>query len=208
MAQPRTGGATNGGAPRRHGSEVDLEPMAGVPMTLQEYMATPEGLGYNLLDGLCHREEPTVEHQVIVANVVGMLQRYARASGFGRALPAINLDLDERNQPAPDACLVSRGRYARLHGRALHGLAPDICVEVLSPSTARHDRGRKADLYARYGCLEYWIVDGARRRVEVYRPGPEDGRFDLVDTFGTGEAFASAAAPGMNVKVDEVFAED
>jgi Uma2 family endonuclease len=176
-------------------------------MTRQEYMATPEGLGYNLLDGICCHEEPTVEHQVIVANVLDLFRRYARATGFGRALPAINVDLDERNQPAPDVCLVSRQRYGRLHGRALHGTAPDICVEVLSPSTARYDRGRKAELYALYACLEYWLVDGAGRRVEVYRPGPNGGRFVHTGTFGPGESFASAAASGLHVEVDQVFDE-
>ncbi len=149
----------------------DLLPVAGVPMTLRAYLNTPEGLGYNLLDGLCCRDEPTVEHQAIVGNIIGLLQRYARGSGFGRALPAINVDLGERNQPAPDACLVSRERCAALHGRALHGIAPDLCVEVLSPSTAGYDRGHKAKLYARHGCREYWIVDGRHRRVEVYRTG-------------------------------------
>jgi len=50
-------------------------------------------------------------------------------------------------------------------------LVPDLAVEVISPSTARTDRGRKRALYQETGVREYWIVDIARRHIEVWRPG-------------------------------------
>gem|GEM_PF-5437069 len=93
----------------------DLMPVDGVPMTHAAYLDTPEGLGYNLLHGLCFREEPTVDHQVAVRNVVGLLHRYARALRRGRALPAINVDLGEGDVPAPDACFVSWERVLRMN---------------------------------------------------------------------------------------------
>ena len=45
---------------------------------------------------------------------------------------------------------------------------PDVAIEVLSPSTARNDRGRKRDLMARYRVPEYWIVDPDQRAIEVF----------------------------------------
>jgi len=46
--------------------------------------------------------------------------------------------------------------------------APDLIVEVLSPSTAKRDRGYKMNLYADCGIKEYWIVDINNRAIEVY----------------------------------------
>ena len=46
---------------------------------------------------------------------------------------------------------------------------PDLCVEVISPSTQSTDRGRKMQMFARYGVPEYWIVDPHLRRIELHR---------------------------------------
>jgi Uma2 family endonuclease len=46
--------------------------------------------------------------------------------------------------------------------------APDLAVEVLSPSTAGRDRGRKMQIFARYGVTEYWIIDSLARSVEIF----------------------------------------
>ena len=47
--------------------------------------------------------------------------------------------------------------------------APDLCVEILSPSTEVTDRGRKLQMFARYGVPEYWIVDPAHEVIEIHR---------------------------------------
>ena len=49
----------------------------------------------------------------------------------------------------------------------VHG-APDLVVEVLSPGTAKNDKGRKKDTYAKHGVKEYWIVNPADKSVDVY----------------------------------------
>jgi len=182
-------------------------PIDGLPMTYVQYLSLPEGSGYNLLDGLLFRDPaPTVDHQVIVDNILALLRHYARATGAGRALREIDVHLDEDNTPVPDVCFVTAERRGCLDRRGLHGIAPDLCVEVLSPISVRRDRGEKALLYARHGCREYWMVQPEGLRVEVFRSSVE-GNFVPAGTFGLGETLASAALPDLRVAVAGVFAE-
>ncbi len=183
-------------------------PIEAVPMTYREYLALPEGVGYALLDGLCFREPmPTVHHQIIADNIAELLRHHARSTRAGLAVGAIDIHLDARNCPAPDVCFISAARRNRLDHRGLHGIAPDLCVEVLSPSTASRDRTQKAQLYARYGCREYWLVDPDRLTVEVLRVGG-DGAFVPAGVYAPGEVFESVAVAGLCVQVREVFAAD
>ncbi len=59
--------------------------------------------------------------------------------------------------------------------------APDLIVEVLSPSTARRDRGDKKTLYEQHGVQEYWIISPDEKSVEVYLL--KDGKYELDDVY-------------------------
>ncbi len=75
--------------------------------------------------------------------------------------------------------------------------APDLVVEVLSPSTAHKDRGVKFDLYEKHGVREYWLLDPEGRYAEVYRRERE--RFDRVGVFGPGQSWASGVLGGVSI---------
>ena len=75
--------------------------------------------------------------------------------------------------------------------RALHRVTrvpPDLAIEILSPSTASNDRGRKMSLLGRHGVKEYWLVDPDRPSIEIY-----------ILT-GSGLALAQTAAGGEHVR--------
>lgn len=82
--------------------------------------------------------------------------------------------------------------------------APDLVVEVSSPSTRRLELVRKRDLYERYAVPEYWYVDRDADRVEVYRLG-EDGRYGAPRLHLRGEHLTTPVAPGFRVTVDDVL---
>ncbi len=67
------------------------------------------------------------------------------------------------------SCPGSKDRLAIITEQEVCG-APDLVVEILSPGTEDRDRGYKRVLYARYGVREYWIVDPAKRCIEIYVP--------------------------------------
>ena len=82
--------------------------------------------------------------------------------------------------------------------------APDIVVEILSPSTAERDRTFTRTLYAKHGVGEYWLVDTAGENVTVLRLD-DQGEFQVAGTYGAGETLKSPALPGFALNVDDLF---
>ena len=81
--------------------------------------------------------------------------------------------------------------------------APDLVVEIRSPSTANRDWTIKRDLYARYGVKEYWVVDPDERRVWVMLLG--DDSLEEAGSYGTGEVLTSPTLAGLSIDLDDVF---
>jgi Uma2 family endonuclease len=80
--------------------------------------------------------------------------------------------------------------------------APDIIVEVLSPSNWNIDRGKKFRAYAKAGVREYWIVDPQARTIELFVL--REGVYNLIDNYGLGATVRSEVLPGFEVKVEDV----
>ena len=84
--------------------------------------------------------------------------------------------------------------------------APDFIVEILSPSTQRHDRLVKFDLYQRAGVREYWIVDPERKFVQVLLL--EEGRYHAPLVYGAEEQVPVTVLECCVVDLAAVFAEE
>jgi Uma2 family endonuclease len=80
---------------------------------------------------------------------------------------------------------------------------PDLVVEIVSPDTGFHDRGRKFDLYERYGVAEYWIVEPNEKLIEVYRL--ENSRFLRAGVSGPEESLKSVAVPAIEIDLSALF---
>lgn len=81
--------------------------------------------------------------------------------------------------------------------------APDMVLEVLSPSTQRHDRLTKLNLYQRAGVNEYWIVDPEYKAVQVFRL--EDGRYQAVELYSATDVAKVGVLDGCFVELSKVF---
>ena len=174
-------------------------------MTAGEFAALPEGPPYfQLVEGeLFFTASPTRLHQRIVLNIAFSIKTYLRAHpGAGEVYVApSDVKLDEGNVFEPDVYFVSREREGILTDQGATG-APDVVVEVLSPSTLRLDREKKRSVYFRYGVRELWFVLPDRRQVEIYLPvvGGE-----TVGTLSSGETLTTSMLPGWSVPVAELF---
>ena len=81
--------------------------------------------------------------------------------------------------------------------------APDIAIEILSPSSAQNDRYRKFNLYEKAGVKENWIVDGANKTVEIF--AQENGKFTLRDFLLEKDNITSSVLEGLEIKVSDIF---
>ena len=117
---------------------------------------------------------PSLRHQAVLARLHLVLGTYVERHQLGNLLFApLDVVYGPMTLVEPDLLFVSSQRRRVLTEREVIG-APDLVVEVLSPSTARTDRGRKRALYQETGVREYWVVDAERNLVEIWRPGANE----------------------------------
>ena len=102
----------------------------------------------------------------------------------------------------PDILFISNERADIITEANIQG-APDLVVEILSPSTGAYDRGYKQVLYGRHGVREYWIVDPDAETVDVLVEG-EDGLIPLGSYGNTGE-LNTPLLEGLTLDLDELF---
>ena len=142
-----------------------------VHYTWDDFQKMPQdGLRRELFEGeLVVTSSPVTAHQYTVMQLATFLSiwSHAGAGGFVFGAP-LAVKLSEDTVFQPDLMWISPGRVPEIVEDYIYG-APDLVVEVQSPSTARRDRTRKADLYARFGAREYWLFDPSDESVEIRR---------------------------------------
>ena len=114
----------------------------------------------------------------------------------------VGVVLDEENGVQPDLLYVSKGRASIISERGVEG-APDLVVEVLSPSTAARDRGIKMRRYAAAGVPHLWLLDADAPALEMYRLGAEG--YELIATYSSGSIARPDLFPGLDIPVDELL---
>lgn len=145
-------------------------PEGPIKLTYDDYVELPnDGRRYEVLDGeLAVTPAPSTTHQMVSRNLEFILHAHALKTGAGVVLDApVDVLLAPTTIVQPDLVFIATARRAIITERAVEG-APDLVVEILSPSTARQDRVTKAALYARFDVRFYWVVDPAARTLEEY----------------------------------------
>ncbi len=130
-----------------------------------------DGNRYEAIGGDLHVSPPPKNrHQWIGVNLFVALHDLLMRPGHGRLFSApVGVEFPDTDEGVqPDILFVSTERLRIVTEDWIRG-APDLVVEILSPSTARRDRTVKRHLYERQGVAEYWIVDPDAKQVEVWR---------------------------------------
>lgn len=173
-------------------------------LTYEDLQAFPDdNLRRELIDGdLIVTPAPGGRHQDAVTELLVALVLYAREYG-GKAQPAPrDVFFSDTTVVEPDVLFVSAERLNRMEERFVRG-APDIVIEVSSPSTRRLELHGKRELYERHGVPEYWYVDLESDRIEVYRL--DGGAYGNPHLLGRREILESPLAPGLSIPVDDVL---
>ena len=175
-------------------------------MTAREFAALPEGPPhFQLVEGeLFVMASPNRRRQKIVLRAAFRIEEYLRARPIGEVYVApSDVELNEKNVFEPDIYYVSRERSGILTDQGATG-APDLVVEILSPSTARIDLETKRQVYLRAGVRELWFVWPSRAEVAVHVADGGDGT-GSEKVFGRGDQLSTPLLAGWKIAVAELF---
>ena len=173
-----------------------VSPNPAIKFTYEDYQHTPEDQRFELLDGeLTMVPAPNLRHQRIGTRLGALLHAFVQERDLGEVFHApCDVVLSNTDVVQPDLLFVCEERaHLLLGGDNVLG-APDLVVEILSPSTAGRDRTLKRALYAKHGVKEYWLVDPDARTVTVLRLGAGD--FEVAAIYGEGQTMASPTLSG------------
>ncbi|MBK9712010.1 MAG: Uma2 family endonuclease [Kouleothrix sp.] len=183
--------------------------MAGPPQgrwTAAAYDALPDdGNRYESIDGVLYMAPPpTPEHQDVSRWFVYYLTTHVQLAGLGRVYAApIGVELAPDTIVEPDIVVVLTARLGIIQPKRIVG-APDLVIEIASPSTAGYDRREKQNDYAAAGVPEYWIADPAAKTIEVLVWAA--GRYVSRNVFRGQATLPSAVLPSLPVPVQAFFA--
>lgn len=138
---------------------------------INDYLAIPDGIRVELIDGVIYdMAAPTNIHQVLLIKIAGRLNAFIEKNN-GKYVPFVapsDVKLSEQDDKTvlqPDIFVVCDRDIAK---KRFFGSAPDLVIEILSPSTKKLDFGDKMRKYKETGVREYWIVDSIQKRVVVH----------------------------------------
>jgi len=172
-------------------------------LTIEYYKILPEGSPYQLIEGeLVMTPAPNPRHQIILGNIVEKIRHFVKGKGIAIFSP-VDVYLDDENAFQPDLIFISNERMENIKKDGIYG-APDLVIEILSPSTARYDLREKFRIYEKHGVLEYWIVDPDINSIEIYTK--EKGHFSLTTRAENKGEVGSVLLKGFVVSLDEIFA--
>ena len=177
---------------------------ARIKFTYEDYCNAPEDKRYELHDGdLVVVPSPKEQHQTATLDLAADIRNFARTTGIGRTFVApFDIVFSNHDVVQPDVIFVSNDRLDIITPDNIQG-APDLVIEVLSPSTAHRDRTFKRALYARHGVREFWLVDTDTRTIEVLLLGAEG--YATIAIYGAGQTLTSPTLTGFTLSIDDLF---
>jgi len=174
-----------------------------IRMTREEFMALPETTTpHELINGeLIVSPTPKDPHQGVIISMLRVLLRLVSTGTF-RVAP-MEVHFDDGNIVEPDIFWVSGSdSKCKLGEDGYWYGAPDLMIEVLSPSTEARDRREKFNLYQQHGVREYWLVHPEALFIEVFTL--TEGEFLRKGLFEINQTFYSDVL-GQTIEVNAIL---
>ncbi len=175
-----------------------------VKLTYEDYRKTPEDERYELIDGeLIMAAAPNTAHQTTQTKLGWRMASTVETEGLGYVFfTPCDVVLSEHTTLQPDLIFVSNENAGIITDANIQG-APDMVVEIISPSSTGRDWTTKRDLYARYGIKEYWLIDPINRTLWIMRL--RDGYLELAGTYREGDTVTASTIKGFSVNLSDIF---
>ncbi|MBI5214849.1 MAG: Uma2 family endonuclease [Ignavibacteriae bacterium] len=173
--------------------------------TYDDYLTLPnDGRRYEVIDGeLTMAPAPFTDHQDVLRNLEFILVSFLRKTRWGILYAApTDVVFSMTDIVQPDLLVVARERKEIITKKNIIA-APDLVIEILSPSSTLTDRTTKKALYEKYGVKEYWIVDPDEQAIEVFNL--ENKIFIMMNVFKSDEQLTSKLLKELVVDLKEVF---
>jgi Uma2 family endonuclease len=179
--------------------------------TYGDYLLWDDGERWELIDGVVYNMSPAPNrrHQQIATELTRQFATYlldkscqVYASPFDVRLPEDDeAEKDISTVLQPDISVICDAK--KLDDAGCIG-APDLVVEILSPSTSRRDHKEKFNRYERAGVKEYWLVDPVANTVSVFKLGA-DKRYGRPEVYADDEKITVAILPELEIELALVF---
>ena len=175
------------------------------------YLSWPDDERWELIEGVAYdmSPAPSTEHQGISFKLSGILYDFLKdkhckafAAPFDVRLVETKDETDEEIETVVRPDIVVICDQNKLDKRGCLG-APDITVEILSPSTSYKDQTEKLLLYEKYGVKEYWIVNPDAKYIMLYRL--EGVKYGKPEYLTDNDALESKALEGLKIDLSEVW---
>jgi len=182
---------------------MGVEPVT--KLTYEQFRRLPDdGKLYELVRGEAHlNPAPTTKHQLVLRRLVASLDIYLSKKPLGEIFFA---PLDVRLSPdtalQPDLIFVAKANAAIIKEDYLAG-APDLVVEILSPSTTAKDRIVKLPIYAEAGVGEVWFIDPQAMTIEVFKI--QGSKYLVEAALAGNRVLTSTLFPGWELPLPSLF---
>jgi Uma2 family endonuclease len=172
----------------------------GKSISYEEFLQIEEELCQLINGKLYMTPAPNPKHQLIIGELYSIFKNQSKGKIF---FSPIDVYLDDKNIFQPDLLFINEENKGLVSERGIEG-APDLIVEVLSPSNAYLDRNIKKDIYFEKGVKDYSIVDLANQTLELYTLKQKDKRKPHIYLVKEGTV-TSTVIPKLKFDVAEVF---
>ena len=181
-----------------------VSPKPKARLTYEDYAKTPDDERWELIDGeLFRMPSPNIAHQITSMRLAMLVAPFVQERNLGIVFSApTDVVLSDTDTVEPDLLFVSNERAGIITRLNIQG-APDLVVEIHSPTTAQRDLTAKRALYARSGVREYWPVDPEAKTVRVLLLS--GGDFVEVGVYKEGDTVTSPTLEGFSFRLEEIF---
>lgn len=175
---------------------------ACLQFTWDDYRSWPDDERWELIDGapVAMSPSPGFRHQDVCIAIGAELRSFLKGKRCRVLVSPMDVKLSEIDVVQPDVLVVCDPR--KIKDTHIEG-APDLVVEIASPSTTAYDRTRKRELYARYGVREYWLVTPYPHLLEVLLL--DGAGYRVHQVYRKPDTLTSPTLPGLEVPLVGVF---